>query len=72
MCNFCKHYVLDIQTSKIPAHIEKKALPTSKSVRNIVFNLHFHLITNFDCLMHCCGVSYTVILVQIEQKLRAI
>ena len=36
--------VLDIPTSKIPAHIEKMALPTSKSVGNISFNLHFHMI----------------------------
>ena len=44
VCKICKHYVLDIPTSKIPAHIEKMALPTSKSVGNIGFNLHFHMI----------------------------
>ena len=69
-----------IPTSKIPAHIEKTALPFSKSVGNIGFNLHFHMIfllmnlvavnPNFNCLMQFCSVSYSVTLVQIEQKLR--
>ena len=36
-----------IPTSKIPAHIEKMALPTSNSVGNIGFNLHFHMIFLF-------------------------
>ena len=44
VCKICKHYVLDIPTSKIPAHVEKMALPTSKSVGNIGFSLHFHMI----------------------------
>ena len=44
VCKICKHYVLDIPTSKILAHIEKMALPTSKSVGNIGFNLHFPMI----------------------------
>ena len=80
VCKICKHYVLDIPTSKIPAHIEKMALPTSKSVGDIGFNLYFHMIffywilvaviPNFNCLMQCCSVSYSVTLVQIEQKLR--
>ena len=76
VCKICKHYVLDIPTSIIPAHIEKMALPASKSVGNIGFNLHFHMIffywilvavnPNFDCLMQCCSVTYSVTLVQIE------
>ena len=44
VCKICKHCVLDIPTSKIPAHIEKMALPTSKSVGDIGFNLYFHMI----------------------------
>ena len=26
LCKICKHYVLDIPTSKIPAHIEKNGI----------------------------------------------
>ena len=43
VCKICKHYVLDIPTSKIPAHIEKNGIANFKSVGNIGFNLHCHM-----------------------------
>ena len=44
MCEKFGSTMCYIPTSKIPAHIEKMALPTSKFVGNIGFNLHFHMI----------------------------
>ena len=47
MCAKFASIMFYIPTSEIPAHIEKMALPTSKSVGNIGFSLHFHMIFLF-------------------------
>ena len=41
VCKICKHYVLDIPTSKIPAHIKKNGIANSKVCGEYWFQFAF-------------------------------